>query len=139
MTIRPAGARTIDEILAAARRRLRRLTPPQAFDEITRGAWLIDIRPVGQRATEGEIPGALAIERNVLEWRLDPASEARLPLVTGYGHRVIVTCSEGYTSSLAAAALHDLGLTRATDVVGGFQGWAACGLPIIQHSARASG
>ncbi len=75
------------------------------------------------------MPGALIVERNVLEWRLDPASDARLPEATGHDLRVIVLCSEGYTSSLAAASLHDLGLTRATDVVGGFQAWRAMGLP----------
>ncbi len=126
---RPASARTIEEILATARERLSRLTPQQAFGEFCGGASLVDIRPAGQRAAEGEIPGALAIERNVLEWRFDPASEARLPSVTGYDRRVIVFCSEGYTSSLAAAALQDLGLLHATDIVGGFKAWAGCGLP----------
>lgn len=129
MTDRPAGARSIDEILAAARRRLTRLHPRRAFEEQRDGALLVDIRPVAQRAAEGEVPGALTIERNVLEWRLDPASEARLPQAKGYDLRVIVICSEGYTSSLAAAALHDLGLTRSTDVIGGFRAWAAAGLP----------
>jgi rhodanese-related sulfurtransferase len=128
---RPAGARSIDEILAAARERLRRATPSQAFAEHGNGAFLVDIRPAAQRASEGEIPGAIAIERNVLEWRFDPASDARLESVTGYGHRIIVFCSEGYTSSLAAAALQDLGLSRATDMNGGFRAWAACGLPTI--------
>ncbi len=130
-TAPPATARTIDEILAAARGRLRRLTPTQAFGEFGRGACLVDIRPAGQRAAEGEIPGALTIERNVLEWRFDPASDARLPSVTGYDCRVIVFCSEGYTSSLAAAALQDLGLARATDIVGGFKAWAGRGLPTV--------
>jgi rhodanese-related sulfurtransferase len=120
--------RTIDEVLARARARLERLTPEQAHAEHAGGALLVDIRPVGQRAVEGEVPGAVAIERNVLEWRLDPASDARLP-VARYDLRVLVLCSEGYTSSLAAAALHELGLTRATDVVGGFRAWQAAGLP----------
>jgi rhodanese-related sulfurtransferase len=120
--------RTIDEVLARARARLERLTPQQAHAEHAAGALLVDIRPVGQRAVEGEVPGAVAIERNVLEWRLDPASDARLPLAR-YDLRVLVLCSEGYTSSLAAAALHELGLTRATDVVGGFRAWQAAGLP----------
>lgn len=90
---------------------------------------LVDIRPAAQRAAEGQVPGALVIERNVLEWRFDPSCEARLPQVRGYGLRVIVMCSEGYTSSLAAAALHELEQIRATDVVGGFRAWAAAGLP----------
>jgi rhodanese-related sulfurtransferase len=139
MTDRPAGARSIEEILAAARRRLTRLHPRQAFQEHRDGALLVDIRPAAQRATEGEPSGALTIERNVLEWRLDPASTARLPQIEGYDVRVIVLCSEGYTSSLAAATLHDLGLTRSTDVIGGFRAWAAAGLPTMAgpHSPQA--
>lgn len=132
MTARPLGARSIDEILAAARDRLERLTPRQAYEELRGGALLVDIRPAAQRAAEGEAPGAQVIERNVLEWRLDPASDARLPQVNEYGLRVIIICSEGYTSSLAAAALHDLGQTRATDVIGGFQAWSAAGLPTVR-------
>jgi rhodanese-related sulfurtransferase len=119
--------RSIDEILETARARLQRVTPREAYDE---GALLVDIRPAAQRAIEGEIPGALIIERNVLEWRLDPRSDARLPF-TGYDLEVIVTCQEGYTSSLAAAALQDLGLLRATDLDGGFKAWRAAGLPTI--------
>nr|WP_269204741.1 rhodanese-like domain-containing protein [Motilibacter deserti] len=102
--------------------------PYEVVDELRSGAVLVDIRPAAQRAAEGEVPGALIVERNVLEWRFDPASTARLP-VASYGLRVIVLCSEGYTSSLAAASLHDLGVTRATDVIGGFRAWAAAGLP----------
>jgi rhodanese-related sulfurtransferase len=129
MTAKPPGARTIEEILAQARARLRRLMPQDAFRAAADGAVLVDIRPAAQRAAAGEIPGSVVIERNHLEWRLDPASDARLPWVTGYEHRIIVFCSEGYTSSLAAAALHDLGLTQATDIVGGFGDWVAAGLP----------
>jgi rhodanese-related sulfurtransferase len=126
---RPAGARTIDEILATARDGLVRLTPRRAFGEFSRGAVLVDIRPEAQRAREGGIPGAVVVERNVLEWRFDPASEARLPWVSGYDQQVIVFCSEGYTSSLAAAALQELGLAGATDIIGGYVAWAAEGLP----------
>ena len=90
----------------------------------------MDIRPAAQRAEEGEVPGALVVERNVLEWRFDPASDARLPVASGYDVEVIVLCSEGYTSSLAAASLHELGLSRATDVIGGFRAWRAAGLPV---------
>jgi rhodanese-related sulfurtransferase len=126
---RPPGAQTIDEILAAARARLHRLTPEEAFAGFSGGAVLVDIRPQAQRAREGGIPGAVIIERNVLEWRFDPASDARLPWVHGYDQEVIVFCSEGYTSSLAAAALQDLGLASATDIIGGFVAWAAGGLP----------
>ena len=126
---RPAGARSIDQILAAARDRLDRLSPAEAFAAFSAGAVLVDIRPEAQRAREGGIPGALIVERNVLEWRFDPASDAKLPWVGGYDHQVIVFCSEGYTSSLAAAALQDLGLANATDLAGGFLAWAADGLP----------
>lgn len=135
--MRPAGARSIDEILAAARSRLRRLDPRQAQRRLADGALLVDIRPAAQRAAEGEMPGALVVERNVLEWRFDPASDARLPQATGYDVEVIVICSEGYTSSLAAAALHDLGLTRATDVIGGFRAWSAAGLPTVDRQPPA--
>ncbi|KAA9373774.1 hypothetical protein F5972_33980 [Microbispora cellulosiformans] len=127
--VRPPGARSIDEILADSRRRLRRLSPEEAYGRVQAGALLVDIRPAAQRAAEGEVPGALIVERNVLEWRFDPAQDARLPEATGYDVEVIVICSEGYTSSLAAASLHDLGLTRSSDVVGGFVAWRAAGLP----------
>jgi rhodanese-related sulfurtransferase len=90
----------------------------------------VDIRPAAQRAEEGQVPGALVIERNVLEWRLDPVSDARLPEAGSYDLRVIVMCSEGYASSLAAASLHDLGLSAATDLAGGFRAWARAGLPV---------
>ncbi|TNY36556.1 rhodanese-like domain-containing protein [Thermomonospora catenispora] len=122
--------RSIDRMLAEARRRLVRLTPGEAYREFVEGeAVLVDIRPQAQRAAEGEIPGSLIVERNVLEWRFDPASPSRLPEATGYGARVIVICAEGYTSSLAAASLQDLGLSRATDVIGGYRAWRAVGLP----------
>jgi rhodanese-related sulfurtransferase len=126
---RPSGARTIDELLAEARARLDRVTPTQAAARIADGAVLVDIRPAAQRAREGEVPGSLVVERNVLEWRFDPAGDARLPEASGYDVDVIVLCSEGYTSSLAADALRSLGLHRATDVIGGFHAWAAAGLP----------
>jgi rhodanese-related sulfurtransferase len=132
---RPAGARSIEEILADARGRLRRVTPDEAFRERAEGAVLIDIRPASQRADEGEIPGSAIVERNHLEWRLDPGCDARLPWVTGYDHRIIVVCQEGFTSSLAAAALHDLGLGRATDLIGGFRAWSAAGLPTATADA----
>ena len=135
VTTRPLGARSIEEILAGARARLVRLTPRQAFGEMSLGGMLIDIRPAAQRAEQGEIPGSTVVERNHLEWRLDPGSDARLPWVTGYDHRIIVFCVDGYTSSLAAAALQDLGLTRATDVVGGYRAWVAEGLPAAPASA----
>jgi rhodanese-related sulfurtransferase len=131
----PTGTLSIEQMLSAARARLRRLSPDEAFKAVARTkAILVDIRPDGQRAIEGSIAGALVVERNVLEWRFDPASSTRLPVATDHDLPVIVLCSEGYTSSLAAAALQDLGLWRATDVVGGFHAWRATGLPIVPPS-----
>ena len=130
----PPGRRTIDQVLAQARTRLNRLTPRQALRAVDAGSALVDIRPAAQRAAEGEIPGALIVERNVLEWRFDPASAARLAQA-GYDLQVIVFCSEGYTSSLAAVALQDLGVRRATDLEGGFLAWRAAGLPVAGHSS----
>lgn len=127
---RPAGSRSIDQMLAQARSRLQRLTAGQAHDALAAGALLVDIRPGWQRAAEGEVPGAVVVERNHLEWRFDPECDARLPQATGYDVQVIVLCSEGYTSSLAADSLRTLGLYRATDVIGGFQAWSAQGLPV---------
>jgi rhodanese-related sulfurtransferase len=121
---------SIDEILAVARRRLGRLDPPAALAAMEDGAVLVDIRPQAQRSEEGAVPGALIVERNVLEWRFDPRCAARLPLATGYDLQVIVMCSQGYTSSLAAASLQDLGLHNATDLDGGFLAWAQAGLPV---------
>jgi rhodanese-related sulfurtransferase len=123
--------RGIEGVLADARSRLERLTPQEARDAFIAGAVLVDIRPQLNRETEGEIPGALVVERNVLEWRLDPSSDARLA-VAGYDVHVIVFCNESYTSSLAAAALQDLGIHRATDLIGGYRAWRAAGLPTQQ-------
>ena len=119
----------VQELLEEARAKLVRLDPRQVAEARDRGALLVDIRPQAQRAQEGGIPGALVIERNVLEWRLDPASEWRIAEADSHDREVVVICSEGYTSSLAAASLHDLGLVRATDLIGGFKAWAAAGLP----------
>jgi len=135
VAVRPQGARTIEEILESARARLVRVMPREAFGEAAADGHLIDIRPAWQRAEQGEIPGSTVIERNHLEWRLDPCSDARLPWVTGYDHRIIIICEAGFTSSLAAAALLDLGLYRATDMIGGFRAWTAEGLPSAPASA----
>ena len=121
---------SVDELLAEARARLVRLGPTQAHAAVTAGALLVDIRPSEHRQQEGEIPGALILHRNYLEWRFDPAGDARLP-IAAYDLHVIVFCNEGYTSSLAAAALLDLGVTRATDLIGGYRAWRAAGLPTI--------
>ncbi len=127
---RPAGARSIDDILAAARARLDRHDPQRAARAQHAGAVLVDIRPAAQRTATGVIPGALIVERNVLEWRFDPDSDARLPIADRYDLPVIVYCQEGYTSSLAAAALQDLGLFHATDLDGGIVAWHHAGLPL---------
>jgi rhodanese-related sulfurtransferase len=130
-----AYALSVEQMLSEARARLRRLSPNEAYEEVAKTkAILVDIRPEGQREIEGSIPGALIVERNVLEWRLDPTSNTRLPVATDHDKQVIVFCSEGYTSSLAAAALQGLGLWRATDIVGGFHAWSAAGLPIVPPS-----
>ncbi|OHV00372.1 rhodanese-like domain-containing protein [Mycobacterium talmoniae] len=115
----------IDAVLAAARDRLRRLPADQLPDALRRGAVLVDIRPHAQRQREGEVAAALVIERNVLEWRCDPTSDARLPQAVGDDVEWVILCSEGYTSSLAAASLVDLGLHRATDVIGGYHALVA--------------
>ncbi|MEV7230685.1 rhodanese-like domain-containing protein [Polymorphospora sp. NPDC051019] len=125
----PAGARGIDQILEQARTRLHRMDPETAHLAHRGGAVLVDIRPAAQRAAHGTIPGALVVERNVLEWRFDPRSGARLPVADRYDLPVVVFCQEGYTSSLAAASLQDLGLHLATDIAGGFAAWRIAGLP----------
>ena len=114
----------IDLLLSAARARMRRLTPEEALRAVEAGAVVVDIRPAAQRAEHGDLPGALVIERNVLEWRFDPTSEAALPIADD-DLQVVVICQEGYTSSLAAAALQDVGAHRATDVIGGYAAWVA--------------
>jgi rhodanese-related sulfurtransferase len=127
--------RSIDEILAEARDRLRRLDPAETYEAMGQGAVLVDIRSEAQRAEQGLVPGSLHVERNVLEWRFDPRSAAKLPQATGYDVQVIVMCVEGYTSSLAAAALQDLGLASATDLAGGFRAWEQAGLPVVSAAA----
>jgi rhodanese-related sulfurtransferase len=124
------NVRTIDELLADARSRLTRLDPREASAAVRDGALLIDIRSESQRAADGVVPGSMFVARNVLEWRCDPRSEHRDPRIDGRERQLIIMCNEGYQSSLAAATLHDLGLTRATDLAGGFQAWRAAGLPV---------
>jgi rhodanese-related sulfurtransferase len=125
VTTRP----TIDDLLAQARRGLHRLRPDDAAAAVRDGGVLVDIRPAAQRLQEGEVPGSLVVERNVLEWRFDPGTAARLAIAS-HDLQVIVLCSQGYTSSLAAASLQQLGIHRATDVVGGFESWSKAGLPV---------
>lgn len=114
---------TIAEYLAAARSRLNRVAPEDLEAALIAGAVLIDIRPERNRAEEGELPGAIVIDRGVLEWRLAPSSEYRSVDVEP-GKQVIIVCNEGYQSSLAASALQDLGVDGATDLIGGYRGWA---------------
>ena len=121
---------TVDGLLAAARARLDRPGPQRAAELAAEGALLVDTRPQWQRDAEGVLPGALLIERNHLEWRLDPTSDARIPQAVDHDVTWIVVCSEGYSSSLAAASLQDLGLHNATDLDGGFRAWKAAGLPV---------
>jgi len=112
----------IDTLLERARRSLERVSPQDLADEVAAGAVVVDIRPAADRASDGELPGAVVIERNVLEWRLDPTSEHRLAIASDDA-RIIVVCNEGYASSLAAHTLQQLGVTRATDLDGGYRGW----------------
>ncbi|MFJ9867966.1 rhodanese-like domain-containing protein [Streptomyces sp. NPDC101165] len=126
--IGPVG---IDDLLERVRAGYQRIEARKAHEAAGRGeALLVDIRYAALRERDGVIPGALVIERNELEWRLDPRGSHRVPEATGHGLRVVVICNEGYASSLAAASLHQLGLHRATDLVGGFQEWRTQGLPV---------
>jgi len=127
----PPGARTIDDLLATVRARIGRIHPAEVPARIAAGALLVDTRPWEQRCRDGAVPGALVIDRNVLEWRLDPASPHRIPEVTGYDLEVVVLCNEGYSSSLVVDTLRTLGLTRSVDVIGGFVAWRAAGLPVV--------
>ena len=121
-------ASRIDAVLDSARSKLSRIEAHEVPAALERGALLVDIRPASQRASEGDVGAALVIERNVLEWRCDPTSDARLPEAVGDDVEWIVLCSEGYTSSLAAASLVELGLARATDVIGGYQALKVAGV-----------
>lgn len=126
-----AGLASLERLLRHARSRLARLAPNEAHDAVTHGGLLVDIRPEFQRRRDGEIPGAIIVERNHLEWRLHPESSARIAEATDVHRHWIVICDEGYSSSLAAATLQLIGLHRATDVAGGFQAWRAAGCPVI--------
>ena len=120
-----ADGSAISRLLEASRRELHRVEPADLADVRAAGALVVDIRPVEQRERDGEMPGAVIIDRNVLEWRLDPSSPHRLPIVDDPARRVVLVCNEGYSSSLAARTLQQLGLVNATDLVGGYQAWIA--------------
>lgn len=122
--------RTVDELVDAARASLQRVTPEEARDAAANGALLVDTRPSEQRLRDGIIRGAIVVDRNVLEWRLDPGGSHRIPEIKSHDQQVILFCDEGYSSSLAAASLRQLGLRNATDLIGGIQAWKAAGLPV---------
>ncbi|MET3984952.1 rhodanese-like domain-containing protein [Streptomyces sp. PvR034] len=127
MSAAPVG---IDELLERVRATYERIGAADAHAAAREGALLVDIRYQALRERDGLIPGALVIERNELEWRLDPRGSHRVPEATSHDLRIVVICNEGYASTLAAASLHALGLTGATDLTGGFQAWKAAGLPV---------
>ena len=132
------GAR-VDALLESARARLNRLSPVEAHAAAQRGALLVDTRPVVLREAHGEIPDAIVVDRNKLEWRLDPTSPWSIPQATDEDQLIIVICDEGYASSLAAVSLQDLGLRNATDLIGGFQAWRAAGLPVVPSTDHYDG
>ena len=125
----------IDHVLAKARAGVRRMTPVETEAAGHRGALVIDTRTEVQRREQGEIPGALVIDRTVLEWRLDPLSDARIPEAVGYDVEIVVVCRQGYSSSLASASLRSIGLWRATDMIGGVDAWQRDGLPLTSGPA----
>jgi rhodanese-related sulfurtransferase len=127
--------RGIDAVLAHSRAGIRRLTPHETITAVADGALLVDTRTETQRAEQGELPRALVIDRTVLEWRLDPASDARIAEATGYDVPIVVVCRQGYSSSLAAASLRTVGLWRATDMIGGVEAWHRAGLPVTTGPA----
>jgi rhodanese-related sulfurtransferase len=121
----PDDGVAINRLLHESRIGLERVHPSDLEREMEAGALVVDTRPVDQRDRDGDLPGAVVIDRNVLEWRLDPSSPHRLPIADDSARRIVIVCNEGYSSSLAAHTLQQLGLTRATDLIGGFQAWAA--------------
>ena len=129
------ASRGIDEVLAASRAGVQRLSPGEVVEAAARGALVVDTRTEAQRRRQGELPGALVIDRTVLEWRLDPRGDDRIPEAVSYDLEVVVVCRQGYSSSLAAASLRSIGLHRATDMVGGVEAWLAAGLPMSSAPA----
>ncbi|MFD0524677.1 rhodanese-like domain-containing protein [Paractinoplanes durhamensis] len=119
----------VDALLEQARTGMRRLDPHETRAAVAAGALLIDTRTDRQRAVQGDLPGAIVIDRTVLEWRLDPRSANRIPEATGLDRQIVVVCRQGYSSSLAAASLRAIGLHRATDLAGGVEAWLTAGLP----------
>jgi rhodanese-related sulfurtransferase len=130
MDYRSVPRRNINDVLAAAKARLERLTPAQAAARSHEGWTIVDVRAADVRERDGCIPGAVHAPLNVLEWRVDPESGHQEPALAGKEDRLILVCHEGYSSSLAAIRLHELGYTETTDIVGGFRAWTAAGLPV---------
>jgi rhodanese-related sulfurtransferase len=137
--MRVAAALGIDEVLAAARGRIRRYTPAEAAAALAEGAVIVDLRPHDERARTGIVPGSIHVPRSVLEWRVDPGSSWPNPNVADRSLALILVCEHGYSSSLAATSLFDLGFERAGDLVGGFEAWAAEGLPVASAPPRPEG
>jgi rhodanese-related sulfurtransferase len=131
-----ASRTTLEDLLATARSRIERLAPAEAFSAMRDGALLVDIRSDPDRAREGIVPGSLHIPRTVLEWRVAPDSSWRNPYVGALDVQIVLLCDHGYSSSLAAATLVELGFTRVGDVAGGFEGWREAGLPVVDAPAR---
>ena len=121
---------TVEQMLAEARTRIRRSSPRDALVEISQGAVVIDLRCPDERHRTGMIPGSIAIARSVLEWRADPASPWRDHRIARHDVRMLLLCEQGYSSSLAAAALHQLGFREAGDIIGGMEAWLSEGLPV---------
>lgn len=131
----PVNGPGVEGLLANATSAVRRLTPVETLAALERGFLVVDTRTETQRAEQGELPGAVVIDRTVLEWRLDPSSGASIPEATGYDIEVVVVCRQGYSSRLAAASLRAAGLLRATDMIGGMEAWLDAGLPITTAPA----
>jgi rhodanese-related sulfurtransferase len=134
-----AGARTLEELLAAATTRIARLQPRDAFAAAASGALIVDIRSHDARRREGIVPGSLHIPRTVLEWRVAPDSASRNPHLAGPEQRLVLLCDHGYSTVLAAATLVDLGFASAADVIGGFAAWREAGLPVADAPPPAPG
>jgi rhodanese-related sulfurtransferase len=128
-----SGRRTIDDLLRDARARLDRLGPRQALAATRRGGLIVDIRSEAQRVEQGLVPGSWFVPRNVLEWRADPACAHHDPHLVTVAGPLVLMCAQGFQSSLAAATLQEMGIHRATDVIGGFEAWEAAGLPVLTH------
>lgn len=126
----PRAAAAVDRHLAAAREGMHRLDPRAVLAALEDGALLVDTRTASQRTQQGELPGAIVIDRTVLEWRLDPTCPWRIPEADDPDRVVVVVCRQGFSSSLAAASLRSIGLHRATDLEGGVEAWVAAGLPV---------